>query len=238
MTSDDRARQSAHVEQPVQISATSATTTTTISHHPTAAVALSAWSQQEQKQPIIFLLAEDVAAITADGEPLRQPHPRLRRHHDGTRSRLSAASGATDAATTAHTALVPHPSHYSRARSGDGKEEGEDGPEEYTVYPNGRIVEESSERERRHRRGGERHDRSSYYYHGDRRKHPYQKGREWCPQDSDCDYSDVYYGSEKDRDLERRRKRRRSRDQAKGLIVAALVLVAGVVLCWDDDDDD
>jgi hypothetical protein len=91
----------------------------------------------------------------------------------------------------------------------------ESGPEEYTIYPEG-YRHRQRDRGYRHRHGdGEGDEYGRYQGRGAR----YGEGG-W------------YQGSRgRGRDGEKRR--RRSRDEAKGFLLAAVVFVAGVILCWD-----
>ncbi|KAK3902124.1 hypothetical protein C8A05DRAFT_34190 [Staphylotrichum tortipilum] len=120
-------------------------------------------------------------------------------------------------------AVIPHPS-FDRARRGvdgyDDDDAGDSGPEEYTVGPDGRI------HEHHHRRRGRR-ERDGGRGRGERGR----RAGEWEYDrrgDDQCRYRSGYRD---DRGYQSRRQR--SKEEMKKLLLAALMVAAGVVLCWD-----
>ncbi len=163
----------------------------------------------------------------------QQPRPQSQQHQHHHRHRSPSPSPSTSStcssAASRHSTRRGHPVRSTSNRRAlvrttrppaPPSEAGSDGPEEYTVYPDGRVREH---RRRGRRDSGRRGTEKEGAYPG--------WGRERY---GERDYRYAERGRWPGRDREDEREgRRRSKEEAKGLLIAALVFVAGVVLCWD-----
>lgn len=152
---------------------------------------------------------------------------RRRRRRRRRRDAIHTDSDGQDGAP--QQALVPRPLRRSSLAS---ESSAVSGPDEYTVYPDGRISDDRDHRRRPRRPGG----RSP----PPRPRRPWRRGGrgepydDWDP-DLDPDWDrdrDRYRGDEKG-DMGWGKRRRRSKEEAKGLMVAALVFLASFILCSD-----
>jgi hypothetical protein len=100
--------------------------------------------------------------------------------------------------------------------SNPADDDDDSGPEEYTVYPDGRIHEHRRGRDGRRQRGD-----GGHHHWGREKGGRYGYGVE--------EKDGFYYEGGRGRGG----RRRRSREETKGVVLAALMVVAGVVLCWD-----
>ncbi|KAL2175658.1 uncharacterized protein P884DRAFT_331118 [Thermothelomyces heterothallicus CBS 202.75] len=143
----------------------------------------------------------------------------------------TSSDGEDRAEEGAQRALVPLPRPRRRRRLSSSDASVASGPDEYTVYPDGRI---SYEREDRPPYRRSRHPRPRPR---PRPRRAWRRGARGEPYD-DWEDPDPYWGRDRYRgdgkeDVDREKRRRRAREEGKGLLIAALVFLAGLILCSD-----